>query len=247
MKKWIIWIMVCSLATVVYAQSSRDRYANNDRDKETHYKRLVIGLSVGSGPDWLGAPLTEGYTKKKTIANLKYGINLDVNLSKSSNYYFSTGLFFSHNGGILEFMDVKEKESFKDTVLNSRLYRSVYLCVPFGLNLKTPTFGRFIVTFDVGILSSFKISAKGKDSYTFLNTSVSEEEIKDVNAFFWKESVYVGAGTEFIIKGDLKLFLTINYVHTFTNFFNRKAVNSYTTLSETAHQKGVEFNIGILF
>ena len=63
-------------------------------------KRVSLGISVGSGMDWL-VPRSDSLVMQQAgpIATLRYGIPVDINFTKANNYYLTTGIYFQHLGG----------------------------------------------------------------------------------------------------------------------------------------------------
>lgn len=206
-----------------------------------HGKRVIVGLMVGSGADWI-KPRNDKFTTNGGYANLSYGIPVDINFTTGQYYYFSTGVMFHHLGGKLKF-DLAEPASPTGLVETKRLYRSIYLTIPTGIKLKTPQFKNFIFGGNFGLYHSFLLSAKSYDKYTIGNTDIKKTNAPYVNQMaIFREAGYLGIGGEYIIKGEFRVFLYVNYAYSFTNFFSRNNI-----LKEKGNVNSVEVITGFSF
>lgn len=209
-------------------------------------KRVAIGLTVGPSIDWL-SPKTEGYEGDGASLGLRYGIPVDINFTSADNYYFSTGIKFEHTGGKLAFPFISD--ATKNKVNLSRKYNALYLTIPTGIKLKTPNFGNFVFAGNFGFLHGFKLSCKTKDTWTDENGHkvIPDQKEEYKNCAFFKESIFVGLGGEYVIRDSFRASLYINYAYTMTNFFANKAVNPVNNLKEKGTLGTVEFLFGIHF
>ena len=96
--------------------------------------RVNFGVTFAPTIEWM-YPHTEGYEKNGVIMGMRYGINLNVNLTERKNFYFSTGVFAEHCGGKMKFLDNVPVGSLgiADSTLTQRTYRST-TCIQ-----RTPT------------------------------------------------------------------------------------------------------------
>lgn len=229
MKKNLLIVVFCLLSTSLMAQMGG--------------KRVTVGLSVGPSIDWLG-PKTEGYEGNGAKMGLRYGIPVDINFTEANNYYFSTGILFSHSGGKLKFTDYRPDQSVPEVADISRKYNSIYISIPTGVKLKAPNFGDFVVAGNFGFYHGFLLSSRYVDSY---NGSRDSRKADFKRANFFKESLYVGLGVEYIIQDDFRASLYINYSYTLTNYFKNKTNNEYTGQKERGNLNCLEFIFGIQF
>lgn len=229
MKKNLLVALFLVMAGALFAQSG---------------KRVAIGLSVGPSIEWI-SPKTEGYVGNGVIAGFKYGVPVDINFTKANNYYFSTGIKFEHTGGKLSFPFTYEG---KEVALN-RKYTAMFLSIPTGIKLKTPTFGSMVFGGNFGFLHGFKLNGKHIDTWVDENGNNVQQDKKAEykNCAFFKESIYVGLGAEYIIQEDFRASFYINYAYTITNYFNKKAINPINSLREKGNPGSVEFVFGIHF
>ena len=236
MKKSIFIALFCILSHSFMAQSQ----TNNTN------RRVVIGVNIGPSIDWL-SPRTVDYKKDGTILGLRYGIPVDINFTEGDNYYFSTGLKFAHSGGELLFTGIPVEYPESTTDIH-RKYRTLYMSIPTGVKLKTPSFSNFVIGGNFGLEHGFLLSSKHTDVY-YMNGKEIKDQSKQEHkeALFFRESVYIGPGVEYIIKNDLRVSFYINYSYTISNFFKKKAKNDVTAVREKGHLGAVEFLFGFSF
>lgn len=210
-------------------------------------KRFTLGLAFGIGPDWLN-PHTDSLYRNGPVVGLKYGIPFDINFTDKENYYFTSGIFFQHSGGNLSFQGIGEGT---DSLLLpvERRYSAIYLTIPTGIKLKTPSMKGFVIAANFGLYHSFRLNAKASDRYELLGEDVQTEKyMYTEKTSLFRESGYIGLGTEYVVTGSFRVYFYALYHHTFTNFFNPK--NSHSLADETKDRAsigGVELQIGLCF
>lgn len=230
----------------------RDRPPRNPRNPRPHRphdaefgKRVTLGVAFGIGPGWLN-PRTDSVNRAGTVNTMRYGIPLDINFTTKNNYYFTTGVFFSHAGGKLRFVDDIENVGILETV---RKYNAIYLSLPTGIKLKTPSMKGFVVAAQFGFLHSFRLTAKASDSYETFEEKVTTDKYMYTKETAWfREAGFIGLGVEYVIKDDFRVYLYATYDHTFLNFFSKKAEpNLLSEKAMRATTGNVEFMVGICF
>ena len=110
-------IMACAFSQNYYnngTTTAKNREQKEQKEKThrtDHYNeqeghRVVFGVTFGPTLNWMNwknhkaAP--EGYersVKGGVRLGLRYGVNMDIDLTKSKNYYVSTGILIEHTGG----------------------------------------------------------------------------------------------------------------------------------------------------
>ncbi len=236
MKKLYLTIFLIIFGASLWAQSTNPAG-----------RRVTVGLSFGPSIDWL-TPKIENYDGGGIKIGVKYGIPVDINFTKQANYYFSTGLFFSHNGGKLKFMDYTTILDSTNLVSMNRSYSATYLIIPTGIKLKTPSFKNFVIAGNFGLSHGFLLKGKKLDKYKIGDDDMGDlkkENYKEL--LFFKETIYVGVGVEYIIKDDFRANFFINYNYTLTNFFSGKAFNEYYKIKEKGNLGSVDFVFGVTF
>lgn len=196
-------------------------------------------------------PHTEGYDKDGAIMGMRYGVNLNVNLSKRKNFYFSTGVFAEHTGGKMKFMDNIPVGSYfiADSTPTQRTYRSIYLTIPTMITMKTNSINNFFICGNAGLLHGFNLYATNTDSYLFGETLWSREKQTSQECALFKESFIVGIGFEYSVTPTMRAGVMVNYTQSFTNYFKGKgnAQNSLSKLDQRANIGCVEIALNINF
>ena len=228
MKKNIFAILLLMLfATTVMAQSES--------------KKVNVGITVGPTIDWISVK-TAGYTKGGALIGICYGVPLDVNLTGDENYYFSTGIKMEHVGGKLKYKDVQEGDV-------TRKYNAIFLSIPTGIKLKTPSFSDFVIAGHFGLSHAVALSSKKMDRIKV--SDIEEKTLKKTKyeeGLFFKESLYAGIGLEYIIKNNSRASFMVNYSYAFTNYHNRKALSYFDNNERLkGNLNTVEFVFGIFF
>jgi len=258
MKKqlFVLVTILCVGAMALNAQTYGNSTDPQPRMSSTYIKDSGIGNRVNFGVtfaptiNWM-YPHTEGYDKNGVIAGMRYGVNVNINLTERKNFYFSTGLFAEHTGGKMKFLDNIPIGSFfvADSVPTQRTYRSIYLTIPTMVTLKTNSINNFFICGNAGLLHSFNLNATSTDSY-MIDTEVWSREKKDSQeASFFKEAFIAGVGFEYSVTANMRAGLMVNYVQTFTNYFKGKgkAQNSLSKLDQRANLGYVEIALNINF
>ena len=196
-------------------------------------------------------PHTEGYDKDGAIMGMRYGVNLNVNLSKRKNFYFSTGVFAEHTGGKMKFMDNIPVGSYfiADSTPTQRTYRSIFLTIPTMITMKTNSINNFFICGNAGLLHGFNLYATNTDSYLFGETLWSREKQTSQECALFKESFIVGIGFEYSVTPTMRAGVMVNYTQSFTNYFKGKgnAQNSLSKLDQRANLGCVEIALNINF
>lgn len=210
-------------------------------------KRITLSILFGSGVEWLN-PKVEGMKRAGSVAGLKYGIAIDVNFTHQNNYYFSTGLFINHSGGKLSMMTQVTDDLC--TQVEARKFNAVYATIPTGIKLKTPELKNFAIVANFGLTHSFRLSANYADTYADPKSGTMIETDKrsctETTALF-RESAYIGAGLEYVIKGDFRVFFYATYTHGYLNFFTKESHNLVNGEADNATMSSVELQLGITF
>lgn len=284
MKKFICFIsmiamMACAFSQNYYTNSSSSSNNTNRKDakekKEHDHKvdryneleahRVVVGITFGPSFNWMNwknhkaAPL--GYERsahESVKLGLRYGVNLDIDLTKSKNFYVSTGVLIEHTGGSLNFNDnIYLVDKTLDNTNIDRKYKSIYFTIPTAVTLRTPSFNHFIIGGNIGFYHSFNLysryqsrfqidpSARETDKETI--NYVTTDWAKDNETALFKESIFAGIGFEYVIKRHLRGKLYVNYAQSLNNYFSKNAKNSRTGVQEKAAIGTVEILFGLYF
>ena len=221
--------------------------------------RINFSLAFAPTIDWM-FPASNGMERNGTTIGMRYGVGINVNLTKRKNFYASSGIFMEQLGGKLKFIDnILIPISVENIVLNTteiqRNYQAYYLTIPLGVTLKTNSIHNFFIVGNVGLYNSLRLSAFNADTYTFKNWQTGEPEywsrqrVKSDEVALFKESIYGGLGVEYSITRNFRAGLTVIYVHSLTNYFkgNGNAQNNFTHENQKAKLGYLEIALNINF
>ena len=202
--------------------------------------KLNFGLSVAPTIDWM-FPATTGFERSGSSFGMRYGLNINVNLTQRKNYYVSTGFMIERLGGKMKFIDniafPIPIDSFTVTTTGiDRHYKAHYLTIPLGIILKTKSMRNFFIVGNFGLYNSILLRASNSDTYTFSNWQTGEPEYwtkqstPSSEVALFKESAYAGFGFEYSITKNCRAGIGVNYVHSLTNYFKGRgnAQNNFT-------------------
>ena len=219
-------------------------FTNSIKAQDDAQKTFVLGLSFSPSIDWM-SPSTDKYLSDGVTIGYAYGIDMDFSIAHSPNYFIHTGLQLKRTGGKLSYQDTLVVTSGQSAqyVDLSRKYKIDYLRIPAAFKLKTNQFGRFTFYGMFGLDFDIKVGAKANDDYRNLTTSKSDIKITDDVPLF-RSGLLVGAGSEYTISGNTKVFGGIHFSNGFTDVLSR--TNIYG-VKENATSKYVELTVGVLF
>lgn len=227
-------------------------------EKDDGYgSKLNVGICFAPTFSWL-YPHTEGYERNGVVFQFHTGVNLNINLTKGKNFYFTTGVLYERLGGKLTYVDNVEIPGLIITpgTTTNRTYVAQYMTVPIGITLKTTPHHNFSFGGNVGIYNSFLLGATNRDGYFFMSGQAGQEpelwerqKNKYNECALLKEAVYGGIGVEYCITQSTRASLYLNYAHTLTNFFKGRgqAVNSMTGEPLKAKMGYAEIVLGVNF
>jgi hypothetical protein len=209
-----------------------------------------FGVTFAPTISWM-YPHTEGYDGNGVIMGMRYGLNLNVNLTPRKNFYFSTGVFGEHAGGKMKFLDNIPIEPFgiADSTPTQRTYRSIYLTIPTMITMKTNSINNFFICGNAGFLHSFNLYSTKTDSYLFNTETWSRETMVSDETALFKESFILGVGFEYSVTPTMRAGVMVNYVQSLTNYFKGKgkAQNSLSRLDQRANIGCVEIALNVNF
>jgi len=177
-----------------------------------------------------------------------YGIPLDINLTKDENYYFTTGLKMEHVGGKLKYEGIHPGYPEENAHYTIK-YNAIFLSIPTGIKLKTPSFNNFVIAGHFGLSHAVGLSNKKMERVEVAGIEQKDQKkTKYDGGSFFKESLFAGIGLEYIINDKCRASFMANYSYSFTNYHNR---NAFSLFDPSERLKGnlntVEFAFGIFF
>ncbi len=246
-------------------KDKKEQAHKTDRYNELEGRRVVFGITFGPSFNWMNwknhkaAP--KGYERsahESVKLGLRYGVNVDIDLTKSKNFYVSTGILIEHTGGSLNFNDdIHLVDKTLENINIDRKYKSIYFSIPTAITLRTPSFSHFIICGNIGLYHAFNLYSRYQSRFQIDPTArdVDKETInyvttdwaKDNEVALFKESVFAGIGVEYVIRKHLRGKLYVNYAQSLNNYFSKNAKNSRTGVQEKAAIGTVEILLGLYF
>jgi hypothetical protein len=213
---------------------------------QAQYKPVMFGLRVGGNLGWV-KPDAENYSSEGVVAGFTWGFIGEFFLME--NYAILTGFNMNFNGGKLEYpyyKDVNNDNSLEDGQLH-RKYNLKYFEIPLCLKMQTALSEKVTIFAKIGLGTSFRLSAKGTDDFVYEGgeVSYSKKNIDDDIALM-RESLIVGGGAEFKIKGSTAVIVDLTYDNAFNNMLTGDNPATPGTKPKAIHNF-VELGAGIVF
>jgi hypothetical protein len=208
---------------------------------KAQYKPFVFGFKVAPGIGWLKTD-TKNYSGGSSLG-FSWGIVGEFNFSES--YCLATGVNFVFANSNVNYPDMRTIIEPTELQVDRKL-RIKYLQVPLALKMRTGEIGKMRFFGQFGLGTGFRLNAKGKDEYSFSSKTYNETNNIDGEISFIRESLLVGIGTEYKLKGGSLLSAGISLDNGFTDILADKN-NVDPTLKPKATNSFVELSLGILF
>ena len=241
-----------------------EKTLRNDDYNSLEARRVVFGITFGPTFNWMNwknhNSIPAGYDRATPgmKLGLRYGVNMDIDLTKEKHFFVSTGILIEHTGGSLTFTEKLTLIDGMPITRNiDRKYKSIYFTIPTAVTFRTPSFSNFIICGNIGLYHSFNLYSRYQSRFQIDPTAqdVEKESINyvttdwstDNEVALFKESAFVGLGFEYVIKRNLKGKLYVNYAQSFLNYFNKNAKNNITGIQERAAIGTVEILLGLSF
>jgi len=216
---------------------------------KAQYKPVIFGLRVGTNLGWV-KPDAEEYSSEGVVTGFTWGFIGEFFFME--NYAILTGFNMNFNGGKMEYPSIREiaidGSTVIDTVQFHRKYNLKYIEIPLCLKMKTALSEKITIFGKIGLGTSFRLSAKGTDNYTYDGVEVSESKHNiDDEIAFMRESLIVGGGIELKIKGSTAVILEITYDNAFNNMLTGDDPTLIKDPKPKAIHNFVELGAGIIF
>ena len=229
MKKILPILVFIVLSTSIHAQ----------------YKPVLFGLRVGGNLGWMKAD-ADGYSSEGVVPGFTWGFMGEFFLME--NYAILTGFNMNFNGGKLQYpsyLDV-DNDNILDSGMLDRQYKLKYIQIPLCLKMQTNISDKMRIFGKIGIGTAFLLDGKAKDDFVYDGGTLNDDK-KDINdeVTLMRESLIVGGGVEFILKGSTALVVDLTYDNGFNNILLEG--NPPSTVTPRAFHNYVELGVGILF
>jgi opacity protein-like surface antigen len=215
---------------------------------QAQYKPVKFGLRVAPNIGWL-KPDTEEYDSEGVTMGFTWGFIGEFFLME--NYAIVTGFNVNFNGGKLQYPAIMSVPSGDTTMSASgqlhRKYDLKFIQIPLYLKMQTDVSEKFTLFGKIGLGTAFNLSAKGTDEFEYEGgtESSSKKDIGD-DISLMRESLIVGGGAEYKLKGSTAIILELTY----DNAFNNMLSGDNPAVQESkpkAYHNFVELGIGVVF
>jgi len=229
MKKLLPILILMVLSTSIHAQ----------------YKPVLFGLRVGGNLGWMKAD-ADGYSSEGVVPGFSWGFMGEFFLME--NYAILTGFNMNFNGGELKYPSYSDinNDDILDSGMLTRRYSLKYIQIPLCLKMQTNISEKMRIFGKIGIGTAFLLDGKAKDDFVYDGGALNDDKI-DINdeITLMRESLIVGGGVEFILKGSTALVVDLTYDNGFNNILLEG--NPTSNVTPRAFHNYVELGVGILF
>jgi hypothetical protein len=213
---------------------------------DAQQKPMLFGLRAGPNLGWV-KPDTEKYESEGVVMGFTWGFIGEFFLME--NYAIFTGFNINFNGGKLEYpyQMVLTGDSVTTPGTLHRKYNLKYIQIPLCLKMKTDISEKFRLFGKIGLGTAFNLSAKATDEFIYEEgtESYSKKNIDDEIALM-RESLIVGGGMEYILKGSTAIIIEFTYDNAFNNLLSGENP-ALTDSDPRAIYNFVELGVGIVF
>ncbi len=188
-------------------------WAQETSSSSNKLNKLRIGLMLG--PSFTKLSIADSDVEGSgSRVGFAYGIVFDYNFN--DRYAITSGIIGSPGGGGYK-GPIKNNDS---TVIDDIKIRMRYIEIPIALKLRTNDFGKFTPYGQVGIAPAFAISSRYDAKGLGIENEKAGDLTKPLNMF-----LTVGAGTEYAIATNTRLFAGLYYNHGFMNVNDNDLIN----------------------
>jgi hypothetical protein len=211
---------------------------------QAQYKPMLFGFKLGTSMGWV-KPNVDGYSSEGIAMGFTWGFIGEFFLME--NYAILTGFNVNFNGGKLEYPYQQEVDGVMTQGQLHRKYHLKYLQIPLCFKMQTDISDKFRAFGKIGLGTAFNLNAKASDDFDYEGgtVSTSKKNIDDEVALM-RESLIVGGGVEWKLKGSTALILELTYDNAFNNLLTGEDPG-YVASDPKALHNFVEIGAGIVF
>lgn len=216
-------------------------YVNQGYSQE---KPFVFGFKVAPNIGWM-KPDAKNYEREEMLPGFSWGFVAEFHLME--NYTVTSGFNVVYLNANLKYphRQLVNNDSTTGTLL--RKYKLKYIEVPLILKMRTNKIGRFRFYGEIGIGTGFLLGAKADDEFKYNSSTLKDENIDISNDIcFFRESLILGVGTEFIISGSTVVIIGVLFDNNFNNILNGENT-VVPDVSNKAIANFLEVHIGLVF
>lgn len=210
----------------------------------SQHKPFLFGFRAAPNIGWMN-PDPLGYENDGSEVGFTWGFNAEFFLME--NYAITTGFNVIYLNSKISYPHAQYIDTVKTTGILHRNYRTKYIEIPLILKMKTREFGKARFFGEIGLGTSFLLSAKSKDKFEASGIQPVNDE-KDIKEEMktGRESLILGIGVELALGGSTKLNLGIRFDNGFTDVLKDQNTAD-SGIDHQAINNFLEFNIGVLF
>jgi hypothetical protein len=238
---------------------------------ENDIKNFRFGLKTAGMLTWYKPDDKKKYTSGGVSAKGCYGLMMEFRLNKVAS--IAMGFQVDYVGGKMTMLDTnyyflsKDSEfltkddtagkQFTAYKVNSRIYKTTYVTLPFTLKLKTPEIGALTYYGQFGINASVRAKSRVTDDVNTMignshSTQVDLLNSSDMSLFMF--ALNIGGGAEWNLAGSTSLVFGLNWYNGFSNvlkpdskYLFRTASNNYEPTKQNAKSSAIALTVGVLF
>jgi hypothetical protein len=210
---------------------------------QAQYKPVLFGMRAAVNVGWI-KPDVEDYQSDGVLAGFTWGFIGEFFLME--NYAVLSGFNVNFNGGKMNYPAVMDIDSVATVGSLDRTYHLKYLQIPLCLKMQTDLSEKVTIFGKIGLGTSFNLSAKADDVFTYEGGEMSKLKVNiDEDIALVRESLIVGGGVEFKIKGSTAVIIDLTYDNAFNNMLTGE--NPAVEGEPRAIHNFVELGAGIVF
>jgi len=211
----------------------------------SQFRPVVFGLRVAPNLSWMN-PDADDYESQGAEVGFSWGLISEFYFVE--NYALATGLNVLYTGGSLKYPAAYDLEPDTNATLGklTRNYNLQYLEIPIVFKMKMEVNEKVNAFGKIGFGTAFILKAKANDTFEYEGGDFEEEHKITGDIVVVKESLIVGGGIEYQLKGTSYLVLELAFNNGLSDIL--KGTNQvYPDVEQRAKNSYVELGIGVIF
>ena len=208
------------------------------------YKPILLGLKVGGSVDWM-KPDADNYSSEGIKPGFSWGFVADFFLME--NYVIQTGFNVQYLQGKLKYPALQATADDTISGFLTRSYNLQYIQIPAVLRLQADLSDKIKFFGKLGLGTAFRLRSKAEDEFVGENgvRSSSKKDISE-DITLIRESLIIGGGAIFALKGSSALTIDLTFDNGFTNVLTGNN-QAFPSVKQKATLNLVELGLGIVF
>jgi hypothetical protein len=211
---------------------------------QAQYKPVVFGIRIAPNIGWLKSD-QQNYEGQGIKPGYSWGFVSEFFLME--NYAIQTGFnVVNINGGLKYPHAIADADSSLIPGTLSRDYMFRYLEIPFTFKMHADIGERSRLFAKIGLGTGFRLRVKAEDTFEYEGGEEREERTITEDVKLIRNSLIVGGGYQFSIKGSTSLVVEVVYNEGFIDVL-KGSNTADPSIDHEAMSKFLELGIGILF